>query len=67
MTAASGARILVVDDEPGILRAVQTNLGHHDFHVDDFHVSHQALPPSHGRTRRDGGARVRFARGDCRA
>ena len=34
MSQASGARILVVDDEPGILRAVQTNLGHHDFHVD---------------------------------
>jgi two-component system KDP operon response regulator KdpE len=29
-----GARILVVDDEPAILRAVQTNLGGHGFRVD---------------------------------
>ena len=34
MTHAAGARVLVVDDEPGILRAVQTNLGRHDFRVD---------------------------------
>jgi two-component system, OmpR family, KDP operon response regulator KdpE len=30
----SGARVLVVDDEPAILRAVETNLGRHDFRVD---------------------------------
>ena len=34
MTHPSGARVLVVDDEPGILRAVQTNLGRHDYRVD---------------------------------
>jgi two-component system, OmpR family, KDP operon response regulator KdpE len=34
MTQPSGARVLVVDDEPGILRAVQTNLGRHEFRVD---------------------------------
>jgi two-component system KDP operon response regulator KdpE len=33
MSQQSGARILVVDDEPGILRAVQTNFGRHDFRV----------------------------------
>ena len=39
----SGARILVVDDEPGILRAVQTNLGRHDFHVDTAASGQEAL------------------------
>lgn len=34
MSQGSGARILVIDDEPGILRAVQTNLGRHGFRVD---------------------------------
>ena len=34
MTHGTGARVLVVDDEPAILRAVQTNLGRHDFRVD---------------------------------
>lgn len=34
MTQSGGARILVVDDEPAILRTVQTNLGRHDFRVD---------------------------------
>jgi two-component system KDP operon response regulator KdpE len=31
---AKGARILVVDDEPGIVRAVQANLSAHGFRVD---------------------------------
>jgi two-component system KDP operon response regulator KdpE len=31
---AKGARILVVDDEPGIVRAVQANLSAHGFQVD---------------------------------
>ena len=31
----SGARILVVDDEPGIVRALRTNLDGHGFTVDD--------------------------------
>jgi two-component system KDP operon response regulator KdpE len=39
----SGARILVVDDEPGILRAVQTNLGRHDFQVDTAATGQEAL------------------------
>ncbi|MBV9325983.1 MAG: response regulator transcription factor [Chloroflexi bacterium] len=43
MSQASGARILVVDDEPGILRAVQANLGHHDFHVDTAANGKEAL------------------------
>src|SRR6266536_6687620 len=30
----AGARVLVVDDEPAILRAVQTNLARHDFRVE---------------------------------
>jgi two-component system KDP operon response regulator KdpE len=38
-----GTRILVVDDEPGILRAVQTNLGHHDFQVDTAATGQAAL------------------------
>jgi two-component system KDP operon response regulator KdpE len=33
MTAQDGARVLIVDDEPAILRAVQINLGRHDFQV----------------------------------
>jgi two-component system KDP operon response regulator KdpE len=43
MTHASGARVLVVDDEPGILRAVQTNLGRHDFQVDTASTAQEAL------------------------
>jgi DNA-binding response OmpR family regulator len=34
MIQPTGARILVVDDEPAILRAVQTNLARHEFRVD---------------------------------
>jgi len=34
VSLATGARILVVDDEPRILRAVQTNLSRHDFRVE---------------------------------
>jgi len=34
MSRPTGARVLVVDDEPGILRAVQTNLGRHEYRVD---------------------------------
>jgi two-component system KDP operon response regulator KdpE len=33
----------VVDDEPGILRAVQSNLGHHDFHVEGAANGQDAL------------------------
>jgi len=34
VTHPDGARVLVVDDEPAILRAVQMNLGRHDFRVE---------------------------------
>jgi two-component system, OmpR family, KDP operon response regulator KdpE len=34
MTHGSGARILVVEDDPGILRAVKTNLSRHGFDVE---------------------------------
>jgi two-component system, OmpR family, KDP operon response regulator KdpE len=43
MTHASGARVLVVDDEPGILRVVQTNLGRHDFRVETASTGQDAL------------------------
>jgi two-component system KDP operon response regulator KdpE len=43
MTHASGARVLVVDDEPGIVRAVQTNLGRHDFRVETASTGQDAL------------------------
>jgi two-component system, OmpR family, KDP operon response regulator KdpE len=43
MTHATGARVLVVDDEPGILRAVQTNLGRHDFRVETASTGSEAL------------------------
>jgi len=39
----SGARILVIDDEPGIRRAVQTNLGRHDFRVDTAASAREGL------------------------
>jgi two-component system KDP operon response regulator KdpE len=39
----AGARILVVDDEPAILRVVQSNLGHHDFRVDIAASAAEAL------------------------
>jgi two-component system, OmpR family, KDP operon response regulator KdpE len=43
MTHGSGARVLVVDDEPAILRAVQTNLGRHDFRIETAANGQQAL------------------------
>ena len=43
MTQGGGARILIVDDEPGIVRAVQTNLGRHDFRVDTAATGGDAL------------------------
>src|SRR5437762_13009349 len=43
MSQPSGARVLVVDDEAGILRAVQTNLGRHDFRVDTASSGQEAL------------------------
>src|SRR5438105_590960 len=38
-----GARVLVVDDEPAILRAVQTNLARHDFQVGTAETGEPAL------------------------
>ncbi|HEX8967443.1 MAG TPA: response regulator transcription factor [Chloroflexota bacterium] len=38
-----GGRVLVVDDEPAILRAVQTNLARHDFRVATAENGRQAL------------------------
>ncbi len=52
MSHPSGARVLVVDDEPGILRAVQTNLGRHDYHVETA-ASGTAALEVYGRVRPD--------------
>jgi two-component system KDP operon response regulator KdpE len=43
VTRASGARILVVDDEPAILRAVRTNLTRHDFQIETAESGREAL------------------------
>ena len=40
---ASGARILVVEDEPGIIRALKANLGAHGFQVDSASTGAQAI------------------------
>lgn len=46
-----GPRILVVDDEPAILRAVRANLGRHGFRVETAATSQEAL--EHAQTRPD--------------
>jgi two-component system KDP operon response regulator KdpE len=38
-----GARVLVIDDEPAILRAVETNLRRHDFQIDTATSVSEAL------------------------
>jgi len=38
-----GARILVVDDEPGMLRALRTLLARHGFQVEQAETGRQAL------------------------
>lgn len=43
MTAPSGARILVVDDEPAIRRAVRINLARHGFQVETAETGREAL------------------------
>jgi two-component system KDP operon response regulator KdpE len=43
VTQPSGARVLVVDDEPAILRVVQTNLSGHGFRVDTAATGQEAL------------------------
>lgn len=40
---APGARILVVDDEPEIVRAVRLYLGHHGYQVHSAHTGKQAI------------------------
>lgn len=43
MSPATGPRVLVVDDEPAILRAVQANLGRRSFQVDTASNGQEAL------------------------
>jgi two-component system KDP operon response regulator KdpE len=43
VSETSGARVLVVDDEPAILRVVQTNLNGHGFRVDTASTGQEAL------------------------
>jgi two-component system KDP operon response regulator KdpE len=43
MSQPSGARVLVVDDEPAIVRAVEVNLGRHDFRIQTASTGHEAL------------------------
>ena len=43
MSKQGGAHILVVDDEPAILRAVRTNLAGHDFRVETAETGREAL------------------------
>jgi two-component system, OmpR family, KDP operon response regulator KdpE len=52
MSQGGGARILVVDDEPEIVRALRTNLTRHGFHVDSAHGGLEALD-SYARRRPD--------------
>jgi len=52
MSQPTGARVLVVDDELGILRAVQTNLGRHDYRVETA-ASGEAALETFGRLRPD--------------
>jgi two-component system KDP operon response regulator KdpE len=41
--SATGARILVVDDEPAIVRAVRSNLDRHGFRVDTASTAQEAI------------------------
>ncbi len=50
--SASGARILLVDDEPAIRRALRTNLHAHGFDVDTAESGADALE-AHERARPD--------------
>lgn len=43
MTRMTGAQVLVVDDEPAILRAVQTNLARHGFQIETADCGEEAL------------------------
>src|SRR5437867_11234558 len=44
-----GARILVVDDEPAILRALRTNLSGHGFQVETAETGREAIDAASGR------------------
>ncbi len=46
MSEDTGARVLVVDDEPAILRVVHTNLSGHGFRVDTAATGQEALDAS---------------------
>ena len=46
MSEGTGARVLVVDDEPAILRVVHTNLSGHGFRVDSAATGQEALDAS---------------------
>jgi two-component system KDP operon response regulator KdpE len=43
MTSGTGARVLVVEDDPGILRALNTNLTRHGFDVETAETGAEAL------------------------
>jgi len=43
MTGGTGARVLVVEDDPGILRALKTNLTRHGFDVETAETGAEAL------------------------
>ncbi len=47
--SAAGARVLVVDDEPAIVRAVQTNLRRHGFRVETASTAQEALEHAQAR------------------
>jgi two-component system KDP operon response regulator KdpE len=46
VSQSSGARVLVVDDEPAISRAVQTNLSRHGLQVETISTGREALDAS---------------------
>ena len=52
MSQGSGARILVVDDEPAFVRAVETNLRKHDFRTERAASGGEAIEV-YSRTRPD--------------
>jgi two-component system KDP operon response regulator KdpE len=52
VTQGTGARILVVDDEPTLVRAVETNLRKHDFWVERAATGEAAIA-AHARVRPD--------------
>jgi two-component system KDP operon response regulator KdpE len=47
--SANGARILVVDDEPAIVRAVRANLDRHGFRVDTASTAQEAIEHAQNR------------------